>query len=162
MSYSVEQAYEAIKLAEKIALRERRGAMLKDLKAPSEVLANESVVLNEAIADLMVNELAEKLLPQARAILEMRLAREKCIQTTILGELHSATIDILSEGELDPQRGKFADSEDRQCWINFCNAITEGNHLKIIEFVHVFSDQAIHALIHTNLPPFAVKYIIPE
>lgn len=89
---------DAIAAAESLVRSELRLAKLKSLNAPVGCLSTEREVVGDRMSNIVLNELALKLLPQARNILSMREKRlEFLMHRTFLGQCHDKVDDLFVE-----------------------------------------------------------------
>lgn len=163
MAYSQEQISKSIKLAEKIASRELNTEFFdknyKDKGGDSlNWLFSDSV--NKACADVINDELAEKLLPQARIIMRIQHERENAIEKTFLGRLENAieTLDNVLDGLIHPPE-QYLQGEE---WANFQTSLENGDKHSIVKNVWRLLVTARIDLLLMDLPPVPPKYVIPE
>ena len=154
---------QAIARAEKMVKSEKVLTKLKAHKAPEAVIAHEREIVGQDMENILSDQLAEKLLPQAQNIAEMREARLQYLSScTFLGSSKARFEDLFIE--FAHQDGDLENFESREQALDVLEkAIRSGNQITIVatisnilEFIEqdmVFRDE--------ELPPLAPRYVIP-
>lgn len=154
----------AIARAERIIRSEERLTSLKAHNAPETVITYEREIVGENMGNLVADELAVQLLPQARNIAAMRHDRLQYLSSnTFLGSCKTRFEDLFldfahQDGELDQfeTKGEALDVLER--------AIRSGNQLTIVGTIANILDLIEQDLVYRDeeLPPLPPRYSIPH
>ena len=117
--------------------------------------------------ELLNNPLAEKLLPQARARMAQRTARESALEATALGKLKEAVEEVglvfaTSSLSIDDVAIDGNDKAKEE-WRDFLGALESGNKKKLIDALQGLLAGAHADLLFTDLPDVDAQYEeVPE
>ena len=156
----------AIKRAERMIRSEERLTSLKAHNAPESVITYEREIVGENMGNLVSDELAEQLLPQARNIAAMRHDRLQYLSSnTFLGSCKTRFEDLFLDfahqgGELNLDQ--FETNEEALDVLE--KAIRCGNQLTIVGTIGNILDFIEQDLVYRDeeLPPLPPQYSIPR
>jgi hypothetical protein len=154
----------AIARAERMIRSEERLASLKAHNAPESVITYAREIVGQNMGNLVSDELAEQLLPQARNIAAMRDDRLRYLSSnTFLGSCKTRFEDLFIDfahqgGEPD----QFETNEEALDVLE--RAIRSGNQLTIVGTISNILDFIEQDLVYRDeeLPPLPPQYSIPR
>jgi len=172
MKYTNEHVQAAIRLAERLAQAEScKKTFTEAAKEQSgyEHLVDMSIdSIGQCHEQLLTAEdqLAEKLLPQARIVVEMESKRRMALLETPFGELlnavsHQRTIEAEGEGWGD-NSAPFKFFLNNQEWAMFLTALNESNKGDALEALTAILVNIQEDLVEIHLPPAPPDYQMPE
>ena len=172
MGYTSEEIEKAIKLARHMAESEARLALFKrsehkagDLQP---TIDTERRILGGDHASIIENQLAEKLLPQARVIIQMERAREKAIQQTSFGKVMDSLMTLLTFCD-EPDFAKrealqrpFRHELDNEHWGELMRSFASGDKIGMLTAMQALLVGAQRELVRADMPPKAPEFQMPE
>ena len=166
MAYTTEQV-RSIVLAESIARAEADRELFSEFSVPTEDVDQH---LNRRCAELLEDPLAEQLLPQARAFMNMLAAREGVTQHLMLEQLQTGVALLMSCVGDSAQEAmivksfpqQFKSEKDAERMRQFCEAVIQGDKVSVLKALSQLLISASVELLFTELPPVPKRdYKIP-
>lgn len=140
---------EGIRLAEKLAERECRLERLIEQKAPEVIIDHARRLLVKGEEAVQQDIVAQKMLPQARAVVRAEIAREEAIKRTAFGQLFEAVKERSGGCDLT----SFSNAGDKRLWKRFCKALKVGSEQRALDVLYELLVSAKVDLLYTELPP---------
>jgi hypothetical protein len=155
---------QAIARAERLVESDERLSKLKTLNAPETVISREREIYGQNMGNVLCDQLAERLLPQARIRSSMRQARSQYLRkSTFLGLFKTRVEDLFLL--VAHQEGEAAEYESKEdCLDLFEKAIFSGDQLSIVGLLANLLTFVEQDLVNRNeeLPPLPHCYTIPH
>ncbi len=162
--YALEEWQNSIQLVEEITAIECQIKIFQRSGAPEELIEKSRTKLGARYEQLLQNQLAEKLLPQARIAIRMKEARLAAMDATLLEALINS---VGNEEQLSAGGGGWMESGDvitdpavKEHWDSFIEALGRCNATDALGALSQLLSDVKWDLVDRKLPPAAPPYRI--